>query len=89
MEQQQAFQKVEVQRVNSQLQINNPTPYYLNFGKSNLVLKNGTPSEIKNLSFIEPFSKQQIDVENLSDAKSVQLYLINDYGSLSTIEKQF
>lgn len=89
MEQQQAFQKVELQRVNNQLQINNPTPYYLNFGKSNLVLKNGAPSEIKNLSFIEPFSKQQIEVENLSDAKSVQLYLINDYGSLSTIEKQF
>ncbi|KAF1027707.1 molecular chaperone [Acinetobacter sp.] len=89
MEQQQSFQKVEVQRVHNQLEINNPTPYYLNFAKSNLIQKNGTLGEIKNLSFIEPFSKQQFDVENLSDAKSVQLSLIDDYGSLSTIEKKF
>ncbi|MCX5467069.1 fimbrial biogenesis chaperone [Acinetobacter nematophilus] len=89
IEQQQAFQKIEAQRTNNRLEINNPTPYYLNFAKSHLILKNGALSEIKNLSFIEPFSKQQFDVENLADAKSVQLSLIDDYGSLSTIEKQF
>ncbi|MDQ8943320.1 molecular chaperone [Acinetobacter soli] len=89
IEQQQAFQKIEAQRVNNRLEINNPTPYYLNFAKSHLILKNGALGEIKNLSFIEPFSKQQFDVENLADAKSAQLSLIDDYGSLSTIEKQF
>lgn len=89
IEQQQAFEKVQVQRMGNRLEINNPTPYYLNFGKSNLVLKNSNLSEITSLTYIEPFSKQQINLDHLESAKSVQLSFINDYGSLFTIEKTF
>lgn len=87
MEQQQAFEKVEVQRVNHQLEINNPTPYYLNFSKFSLVANNQTITDIKDITYIEPFSKQKINVENLSNTKLIRFSFINDYGSVSNIEK--
>lgn len=89
IEQQQAFEKVQVQRIGDRLEINNPTPYYINFGKSNLVLKNSSTREITALTYIEPFAKQQINLDYLENAKSIQLSFINDYGSLFTIEKTF
>lgn len=87
MEQQQAFEQVEVQRVNNQLEINNPTPYYLNFSKFSLVANNQTTTDIKDITYIEPFSKQNVNVENLANTKSIRFYFINDFGSVLNIEK--
>ena len=89
MEQQQAFEKVQIQRMHNTLEINNPTPYYINFAKSSLIEKNGDRRELSALSYIEPFSKQSLQDNNLADAKSIQLSFISDYGSVTVIERNF
>ena len=87
MEQQQSFKKVEVRRNNNQLEINNPTPYYLNFSKFSLIANKQVLNDIKDMTYIEPFSKQKIHHENVAKAKSVRFAFINDFGNVLNIEK--
>ena len=89
IQQQQAFEKIEVTRTANTFEINNPTPYFMNFAKSSLIAKTGEETEIKDVSYIEPFSKQIISHANVANSKSAKLSLISDYGSVVTIEKNF
>lgn len=90
MTQQQAFEKVQIQKINGLLEIDNPTPYYMNCAKLNLILTDGHQNENTSLSFIPPFSKKSISLNNdNSHIKTIKLDLINDFGGLFTLEKNF
>ena len=88
-QQQQAFQNIQIIKSQNTLIIHNPSPFYLNFSRSKLMLNNGESNELKQLTYLKPFSKQEFQINNLGLAQSIHFALINDYGALVNIEKNF
>lgn len=88
--QEQAISNLKAERLNKNtLVITNTSPYYLNFAKSHIVSSLGTSNEIPDLTIIEPFTNQHIQIEKLAEAKTAVFSIINDYGSVTKIEKSF
>ena len=75
----QAEDKFIFTQVDNQLQVNNPTPYYLTFYHLTL---DGTPLNVRNsVSMIPPFSRVSYPVKG--EVRQVQWSVINDYGGKS------
>ncbi len=71
---------------NNQLNVTNPTPYYVNFANIKGISSTGTTSELipKGL-MVAPFQSQNVDLKNNSIQK-IKLTSINDYGGTDSLD---
>jgi P pilus assembly chaperone PapD len=76
----QAYKALEFKRVGNQLQVHNPTPFYVSFYE--LKYANKVIDEAK---MIAPNSTQQWSISNISGTGSVSWQAITDYGGLTPV----
>lgn len=71
---------------NNQLNVNNPTPYYVSFSNIKAISNSGTASELvpKGL-MVAPFQSQNIDLKN-NPIQKITLTSINDYGGTDNLD---
>lgn len=82
IEQRKAFDKITVQydATNNQLNINNPTPYFMNFSKF-IINPNQQATPLTQALMVEPYSVGNLSVSKISQPiHELQYFLINDLG---------
>ncbi|WP_235427141.1 fimbrial biogenesis chaperone [Yersinia aldovae] len=72
-----AYKKVTFSRVNNQLQITNPTPYYISFSR---IYINNQP--IKESVMVSPFDKKVLS-QPIGASAQISWGTINDYGGIT------
>lgn len=72
-----AWRKLNISKTSDAIVINNPTPYIVNFGFFYV------DGQVKEVSYVLPFSEQRIELKNASQAKMVKYNTINDFGGPS------
>ncbi len=65
-----------------QLTVKNPTPFYMNFQR--IYFEN---KPLEDVSYAAPFSSQSFTVDNAASHGTVKWEVINDYGSVDTLDE--
>lgn len=83
------FNKINVKAQDGSVIFENPTPYYINFGKKKLFLKDGRSDDLVGVRYLEPFETKIIKPINNGVFDKVEMYVINDFGTAYQISKSF
>lgn len=89
MSQTEAFKQLGVKIENNHYVLDNPTPYYINFGKKTAYLKDGTRDSLDDFRYMEPFSKKILTHLKNESLDKIEISIINDYGAVYDFNKNF
>lgn len=74
--------KLTWRKLNNEIIVNNPTPYFINFQQ---IAFNGV--KVEDVTYVAPFSTKKFNVKNNDRAGTITWNIINDFGAITDTEE--